>query len=62
MQKLTPEQMQHADDMSDEVVPALADTEYYFALVAHGNRKVLCILGEDNIWRPTSYDEMMKLM
>ena len=61
MQRLTPEQMQTADNIVNEVVPTLEGTQHYFALVKHGGRLILCILGDDNIWKPTTFDEMMQL-
>lgn len=64
-QKISPETMDAAINqptLGDEALPALEGAEYYFALVNHQGKKVLCILDENMRWRPTSYEEMMKLL
>lgn len=61
MQHLSPEAIEQAADLKQESIPALMDTEYYFALVNYNGRKILCIL-DGAKWRPTTYEEMMRLM
>ena len=61
MQKLTDIEMSNAPPIETEMIPSLYGTEHYFALVTHKGRKVLCIL-KDDVWRPTSYDELMAMM
>lgn len=61
MQKLSEEDLSSATSMQDETIPALEGTDFYFALVVHNNKRVLCIL-DDGKWRVTNYQEMMGLM
>lgn len=64
-QAISPEMMEAASKqptLGDEAIPALEGTHHYFALVTYQGKKVLCILGEDMRWRPTSYEEMMQLL
>ena len=62
MQKLTDQELQQATPIETEMIPSLYGTEHYFALVHHNGKKVLCLLGEDEVWRVVTYNEMMALM
>ena len=63
-QVLSEEMIQEAAraDMANETIPTLEGADRYFSLVEAQGRKILCILDENGIWRPTSYNEMMGLM
>lgn len=62
MQKLSPEMMREAVEAVDDSIPSLEGTKHYFALVRHAGKRVLCLLDDTGTWKPTSYDEMMRLM
>lgn len=63
MQKLTEEMLvaHQSDEVESEYIPAIENAEYYFSLVSHNGKKILCILDDSDKWKPTTYAEMMNL-
>ena len=62
MQRLSPQELQSASEVVEEMLPALEGAEHYFALVRHNGKVILGICGQDERWRPTTYQEMMQMM
>lgn len=62
MQKLTPEIVSNAESVEGHTLPTLEGAEYYFALVHYQGKKILCMLNEDKVWVPLSYDQMIGMM
>ncbi|AUR97276.1 hypothetical protein NVP1238A_27 [Vibrio phage 1.238.A._10N.261.52.F10] len=62
MQRLTPEIVNSAESAEGHTLPALEGAVYYFALVHHQGKKILCHLNEDKVWVPVTYDQMVQMM
>lgn len=58
---ITAEQVQDAQKQSEEMIPTVEGAKSYFAYVDYHGTGILCIL-DGGKWRPTTRDEMTRLL